>query len=511
MKHKDIMKRQISLLIAAVCLIAALCGCESPKTVEHVTAPELPPLVIPDTQAEVPAKDEPQPYRIDEGPDCWFGGRYLGASVCVEDSLCTALSAAAEVLDGTLQETGGSWILEARGHTLRFYPGEAQADFDGETAALPVPVLADGEDWLVPLAPLAQVLGYVSSFREIGEMVYSCMAPTETLIWIDGWKAVAYNQPDGGFYVCLADIAASSGGSFEPDGGDAVLTAFGQEIRLSGGSRFILVNDEPVELSMPVMADGSLWYAPADTLLPLLGLSRLEDPELDQIYYTRIVRNDAIPTGVRVPVLMYHAVSDDIWGITELFVSPSAMEAQLQALAENGYTAVTFEDLDRIDEIEKPIMLTFDDGYDDNYTELFPLLKKYGMKATVFVIADAVGHAHYMTEDQIREMSESGLVSIQSHTMYHGYLNEMDEDALITEHYASMLALARITGKQPFALCYPSGKSSAASRAVTAQYYQYGLNMSGPCYVTGDAPYEINRFYIPRNLDLNSFLSRIAG
>ena len=166
-----------------------------------------------------------------------------------------------------------------------------------------------------------------------------------------------------------------------------------------------------------------------------------------------------------------------------------------------------FEDLDRIGEIEKPVMLTFDDGYDDNYTELFPLLKKYNVKATIFVIVNDIGKRHKLTEAQIREMSDSGLVSIQSHTMSHGYLDEMYSERLHWEHYNSMLKLTRITGKQPFVLCYPTGRSTGASRAITAQYYEYGLCMGGPCFVTGDSPYYICRYYVPRGLPLSTFLS----
>ena len=78
-----------------------------------------------------------------------------------------------------------------------------------------------------------------------------------------------------------------------------------------------------------------------------------------------------------VPVFMYHAVSDDVWGVEHLFVSPSEMEKQLAFLQENGYSTIWFEDLEHVGDYEKPVILTFDDGYDDNYSELYPLLQKY--------------------------------------------------------------------------------------------------------------------------------------
>ena len=122
----------------------------------------------------------------------------------------------------------------------------------------------------------------------------------------------------------------------------------------------------------------------------------------------------SIEQSVNVPVLMYHAVSDNMWGIDELFVSPSSMEEQLRYLVDNGYEPIWFSDLAELEQYEKPVILTFDDGYDDNYTELLPLLQKYNVKATVFMIADAMGMQHKMTEEQVREMADSGLVSIRA-------------------------------------------------------------------------------------------------
>ena len=118
---------------------------------------------------------------------------------------------------------------------------------------------------------------------------------------------------------------------------------------------------------------------------------------------------------------------------------------------------------------------------------------------------------YYLTREQIKEMSDSGLVSIQSHTMTHGNLDEMYENELHKEHRDSLYALARMTGKQPFVLCYPSGRSTGTSREITAQYYEYGLFMGGPCYVTGEAPYRIYRIYVPRYLTVDELLSRLRN
>lgn len=262
-----------------------------------------------------------------------------------------------------------------------------------------------------------------------------------------------------------------------------------------------------IDLKAPPVFDGTDWYLAAEPVLLSYGYHKLS--EEDRTYFTSYPTADSIPAGVKIPVLMYHAVSDNCWGIESLFVSPGELEKQLQYLTEEGYTPIHFEDLGKADQIQKPILLTFDDGYDDNYTELFPLLQKYNAKATVFMIADLIGTEHYLTEAQLREMSESGLVSIQSHTESHEFLSTRTEDQLDTELYGSKLKLARITGKEPFVLCYPTGKYSALSLEKTAEYYEYGLLMSGPRYVTGSDPFKISRYYISRSTGLAAFKNMV--
>lgn len=132
----------------------------------------------------------------------------------------------------------------------------------------------------------------------------------------------------------------------------------------------------------------------------------------------------------QVPVLMYHHIdpqADDNTTIT-----PETFEAQIAALAEAGYTAVFPDDLaayvrEGRELPEKPVVITFDDGYLSNYEYAWPILEKYGMVATIFVIGSTVGDTdHYKDTDypitphfsytQAKEMVDSGVISIQSHT-----------------------------------------------------------------------------------------------
>ena len=283
------------------------------------------------------------------------------------------------------------------------------------------------------------------------------------------------------------------------------VTQDGVMLRLDGQEQtFALARRDEIQPGNAFLQDGAA-YVPVADAAECFGFVSGE-AEDGTTYFAKQLTLDAPAENVNVPVLMYHAVSDDLWGYWDLFVSPETMEQELSYLQENGYETIWFEDLSHIEDYEKPVILTFDDGYDDNYTELFPLLQKYGAKATIFVIPKAVGTPHKMTAEQIFELSQSGLVSIQSHTYSHGNLSTMDEQTLIFEMEQSKNYLAALTGQVPYAVCYPEGTRSELSIEVAGRYYEYGLLMNGQLYNTSDDPLRVKRFYVPRGYDLGSFI-----
>ena len=144
-----------------------------------------------------------------------------------------------------------------------------------------------------------------------------------------------------------------------------------------------------------------------------------------------------------IPVLLYHDVqyeyAPDRAVIT---VTPSRFEEHVATLLNNGYTPISFEDAynasnGRFTMPEKPVIISFDDGYDTNYKYAFPIIKKYGVKTTIFVVVGTVGQVignnGHFTWEQAREMQNSGLVSIQSHTYSHFDLTTLDEFSLLRE------------------------------------------------------------------------------
>jgi peptidoglycan/xylan/chitin deacetylase (PgdA/CDA1 family) len=126
---------------------------------------------------------------------------------------------------------------------------------------------------------------------------------------------------------------------------------------------------------------------------------------------------------------MYHYISvpppDADRYRLDLSVTPENMDAQMGWLAENGYATITLQELLYHLTLgwplpERPVVLTFDDGYRDAFENAFPILQKYGFVGTFFIITDRVtfGEPAYATWDQIVEMHNAGM-DIQSHTRTH--------------------------------------------------------------------------------------------
>lgn len=247
-------------------------------------------------------------------------------------------------------------------------------------------------------------------------------------------------------------------------------------------------------------------YIPLEAFCEHLGIGYFYDSERSHAYVTPAAGCWDIPGGYRVPILMYHGVSEEGWGSVELFVRPSELEEQLQFLTENGYTPIWFEDLARVDEIKKPVLLTFDDGYADNYVNLFPLLQKYDVKATIFVIAGTVDwNPNNLTSEQIKEMSDSGLVSIQSHTQTHPMLSWLEPEEQEWEMTLSKLSLTRITGREPYVLSYPNGDCSGVTLELAKKHYRMGIDMGHMDYFSNQDPYRVWHWYIYRGLTLDAF------
>jgi len=132
--------------------------------------------------------------------------------------------------------------------------------------------------------------------------------------------------------------------------------------------------------------------------------------------------------AIRVPILLYHYVEyvkDKRDTIRQsLDILPNTFDAQVKTLVDAGYTFLTASELadildGKMDMPAKPVLFTFDDGHWDLYTDVLPILEKYHVKATAYIISGFIGGADFMNKDQLEEVIKSGLVEIGAHTVHH--------------------------------------------------------------------------------------------
>jgi peptidoglycan/xylan/chitin deacetylase (PgdA/CDA1 family) len=227
-----------------------------------------------------------------------------------------------------------------------------------------------------------------------------------------------------------------------------------------------------------------------------------------------------LPDQVDVPVLMYHHVSElppdaDVYR-QDLTVSPEAFEAQLQYLDEAGYHPITLTDvylnlMEGYPLPEKPVVLTFDDGYRDAYEVVFPKLLDRGFPATFFVLATPAHHESedHLTWAQMTEMSEAGM-SIQAHGRDHVDLRDRPYDFLVYQILGIKEAVEQHTRKAPRFFCYPSGRRDADVIKVleSADYWGAVTTEWGRTY-TRENLFEMPRLRIKGEDSLAVFVAKL--
>lgn len=170
--------------------------------------------------------------------------------------------------------------------------------------------------------------------------------------------------------------------------------------------------------------------------------------------------------SIRVPILLYHYVEyvqdkDDTIR-QSLNIQPYTFESQIKTLQNAGYSFLTAGELGEVldgkkDLPPKPVVLTFDDGYRDFYTDVFPILKKYKVMATEYVVSGFIGKPNYMFEKQIKEISQSGLVEIGAHTVHHVSLADKLPLVVQYEIKQSKLSLEKKYKINVVSFAYPNG------------------------------------------------------
>ncbi len=325
---------------------------------------------------------------------------------------------------------------------------------------------------------------------------------------------------DGVRYVYLSEAADALG--LEPEiGEDGQRCSFPwrkSRVELQAESDELNYLEESVRLEAPVLLcrGGEEMLLPVESFCQAIQIGLLYDEEMDHLYCTPGAGDWELPQGYYVPVMMYHGVGggDET---ANLFVEPSSMEEQIVYMLENGYTPIWFSDLEHVEDYEKPVLLTYDDGWKNTYFNLLPLVEKYHVKVTIFMICEAFEHSgNHLDPDQALEMAASGYVDFQSHTMSHANLLDLTTEQREYEMRESRLFLTRMFGKEPFVLAYPIGGSNEKIQELTSHYYRFGVKMFENKrlimpYNTSDDPMSVYRFFPEKRTQLSEYVTWLAS
>ncbi len=195
------------------------------------------------------------------------------------------------------------------------------------------------------------------------------------------------------------------------------------------------------------------------------------------------------------PIMMYHSVNPETNSIMKaLIVSPQTFERQMRFLRERGYNILPLESLsglirDNKKLPPKTVAVTFDDGYKDFYRYAYPLLKKYKIPATMFIIVDEIGGPDRLSWEEVREMQASGLITFGSHGMgAEPLININSEDELKRQIFDSKKALERKLGCQINMFSYAEGFLNKHIRELVIQAgYKLAVSTkTGHCYLASD-------------------------
>jgi peptidoglycan/xylan/chitin deacetylase (PgdA/CDA1 family) len=230
---------------------------------------------------------------------------------------------------------------------------------------------------------------------------------------------------------------------------------------------------------------------------------------------------------LRIPMLMYHQIAQPPETASHLAVSPAAFAAQLAYLHGEGFKTITAAELSLAlaGETEglpdRPVVLTFDDGYEDFHSRAMPLLERYGFTATVFVTTDwveaarplAVGNrpGRMLSWSQIAEAAHLG-IEIGAHSRQHPQLDQLPDKLLREEIYTSKAQLEDKLGSAVTGLAYPFGYSNARVRRVARNAgHGYGCAVGNTVTQSTSDMFALPRLTVRSSMPMAAFHQVASG
>jgi peptidoglycan/xylan/chitin deacetylase (PgdA/CDA1 family) len=227
----------------------------------------------------------------------------------------------------------------------------------------------------------------------------------------------------------------------------------------------------------------------------------------------------AVPP-LAVPVLMYHEIADSSATPSRLAVSPEDFAEQLGYLREAGFNSVTAGELAAVlagegELPDRPVVLTFDDGYGDFYDNALPLLKQHGFNGTLFMTTGWAGlsdeRKRMLNWRELAEVAEAG-IEVGGHTVQHPQLDQLPPERLHEELYASKAAIEDHLSIPVPGLAYPFGYSSARVRQkVREAGYSYAYSVNNYMTKSADDHFALPRLTAQRSTTIDQFRTMVNG
>lgn len=204
-----------------------------------------------------------------------------------------------------------------------------------------------------------------------------------------------------------------------------------------------------------------------------------------------------------VPVLMYHSI-DYHDKDSKLSVRPEDFARQMEFLYRKRYNVVGLDKIVKYAQKKeqippKTLAITFDDGYYNNYKSAYHVLKQYNIPATLFIIIDRIGKPGYLGWKEIKEMSDSRIITIGSHTMSHPFLTSLGPKELRRELAESKMILEKGLGRRVDFLCYPMGRFNPEIESMAREVgYKCAVTTDPGPNTPNDDIYAIKRVRVSR-------------
>lgn len=213
-----------------------------------------------------------------------------------------------------------------------------------------------------------------------------------------------------------------------------------------------------------------------------------------------------------VPVMYYHSI--DPSEENSLILHPDRFRKQMQYILDSGFTPLTISQVYRyhtegLKIPKKSIVITLDDGYENNYTQAYPILKELNIPATIFVQTDRIDQPGWLKKDQIIEMSNNG-IDIMSHTISHPSLKKLSYEEQVKELTESKKVLEELLEKEVYAISYPYGDYNKDTLEIVKDAgYKIAFTTKEKLMNKEDGIYELERIYSNSKKDFEHFKKSI--